>query len=449
MTRPFVAVAVLCAGCQPVTCDATVADGMHTVIDVTWDAPRLGTSWVTYDGGEGSIDTPHVDDTDTSHVVELLGLLPLTDVSYTATTQRSHKTWTCSGTIRTGNLPPGLPPLSVTVDERAKESPERYVLGTMNGDAPALFVIDRAGEWRWARAGEPQVATPDVEHRIGGPNVLFNRQASDRATDIGDIVEVAPDGSEVRTIRTPLAHHVFAQGPHGRLALFAIDVRPWTDPATGETMQLVGDKVQEIREGGEIVTLFDTWDHVEPVPDASWDTAFYPQGKDWTHGNGINWNPERGSYLVSFGNARIVFEIDAETGDVIRQLGGRGGYGFTADSVRFFHEHDPRYLDDNTLIVGMSKGGGPGSGAVEYTIDDDRHNIKEIWQYGLDGPLRTESLGQGIPLDNGDVLVSYGGSGVIREVTPAGEVVWELKAGLGAGFGNVEVFDDFYAPRTR
>lgn len=449
MTRGTVIVALLAAGCQPVTCDATVADGVHTVVDVAWETPRPGESWVEYDGGEGPIETPHVDDGEPAHAAELLGLLPLADVAYTAITRRNHRTWTCTGTVRTGNLPAGLPQLSVTIDDRAKQSPERYLLGSVMGEPSALFAIDRGGEWRWVRVGDPAIASPDAEHAIGGPDVLFNEQSAGRSTDIGDIVQLRPDGSTRRTLDAPLSHHMFAQGPGGRIAFLAIDVRPWTDPDSGETMQLVGDKVQEIRDGGEIVTLFDTWDHVDPVPDPNWDSHFYPQGKDWTHANGINWDPDRGSYLVSFGNVRIVFEIDAETGDVIRQLGGRGGYQFTPDSTRFLHQHDPRYLDDHTLIVALSKGGGTGSGAAEYTIDDDRRNLTEIWQYGLDGDLRTQSLGQGIPLENGDVLVSYGGTGVIQEVTPAGDVVWELKTAFGSAFGNVEMFDDFYAPRSR
>ena len=47
-------------------------------------------------------------------------------------------------------------------------------------------------------------------------------------------------------------------------------------------------------------------------------------------------------------------------------------------------------------------------------------------------------------LSNGNRLLAFGTSGIIREVTPQGEVVWELQSPLGTAFGRVMALQEFY-----
>ena len=53
-------------------------------------------------------------------------------------------------------------------------------------------------------------------------------------------------------------------------------------------------------------------------------------------------------------------------------------------------------------------------------------------------------LGQARRLKNGNTLITYGGGGVVREVTPEGEPVWELSTPLGTWLGNVSWVDPVF-----
>lgn len=443
-------IALALLACGPSECVATVDDDVRTTVNVDWTARAGGTASATFDPGDGETATTEHETDGRDYTVGLYGLLPLTDVPWTAiTTSRGGHETTCAGVTRTGNLPAGLPDLTVTVDDRARQSPERYLLGGASSEErPVLFAIDRTGRWRWYHEGDAGTVIPDVEFQRGTNTVLFTTQAVDRSVDLGRITAVELDGTPGREMRIPLGHHVFAQGPDGDLAWLAIDVRPWTDPDTGETNDLVGDVVNVTHRDGTTDALFSIWDHLEPVPRANWTaTQFYPQGLDWSHGNGLNWSPERQSYVVSFGNATVVFEIDDTTGAVLRQFGGAGGYRYEGESTHMFHQHDAKLTPEGTLLVAeTTPDPSGGSGAIEYAIDDDRGVISEIWSSGLDGTMRSKSLGQVIPLQNGNRLVSLGASGVIREVTLEGDVVWQVETPSGWGFANAWPFDDFYAP---
>ena len=67
----------------------------------------------------------------------------------------------------------------------------------------------------------------------------------------------------------------------------------------------------------------------------------------------------------------------------------------------------------------------------------------EIWSNASDQAGLT-MLGQAHRLESGNVLVNYGGKGIIREITPEGEVVWELSSPLGTWFGNARVADSLF-----
>jgi hypothetical protein len=82
--------------------------------------------------------------------------------------------------------------------------------------------------------------------------------------------------------------------------------------------------------------------------------------------------------------------------------------------------------------------------AVEFEVDDANQTMTEVWQFGRDEGLNVQALGQAIRLKNGNTFVNYGSTGILREVSPAGQVVWEAYTGSGTFFGNVYPFESFY-----
>ena len=72
------------------------------------------------------------------------------------------------------------------------------------------------------------------------------------------------------------------------------------------------------------------------------------------------------------------------------------------------------------------------SRAVEYELDREAGTVRQVWSYDLG--IYTSSTGDADRLANGNTLITAAGTRTpgadmrVVEVTPAGEVVWEVNA---------------------
>ena len=399
--------------------------GPHTA-EIHWAHPSSSAQLTFGHAGELERTTPLVW-ADEGWAADLIGLPALSDVYYRLVSDEQ----TCDGVFATTNLPATLPVLSVSKLLPAEMSAERYVVGVVMGAGDALFVLDRLGQWRWHYQHDPAVLVSDVH--LDGREILFNSYDEARIEDIGQVHRIDLAGQTLETIRTEGGHHVFAPLPDGGVAFPSVDTRAWVDPKTGEALQVVGDRILEVAPDGTVREVFTIWDHEEPVRTDAWDDAFYAFGVDWSHANALSYHPGRDSYLLSLGHLEVIYEIDRSSGDVLQR--------FSADQVisgsGWTFQHDPNWTEDETLLLVSHEEGS--TWAREYTVDS---GLQEVWsQPGIESGF----LGQTRRLSNGNTLINYGGKGVIREVTPDGEIVWEIEAALGSWFGNVVLADALFS----
>jgi hypothetical protein len=422
-------------------CVATVDEDVRTRLHVTWDAPEGGTSWVEFapEGREGLV-APAPETSGERHAV-LVGAGPLEDVSWTAITEIDGRRWTCEGTTGTGNAPSGLPTLDVTVWDAAASSPERFVLGALqHPEGSLVFLADREGRLVWWEEIEPGRAIVDVEP-LGGPNIAWNAFDGNFAADLSELRFASVLGGEVTTIRTPLAHHTFTVVPDG-FAWLALDVRDWTDPDTGELRRVAGDAIVVGAPGEEPRTVWSSWDAfvVEAYP--GWDQPpFYEGMVDWTHGNALRWEADRGAYLYSTSDLSTIGLVDPGTGEMVESYGHHGAYAIEAPG-QFIDQHDPSFTADGHLLVSTRTMPEDVTHAAEFEIDHTTRSIRQVWESGVDHGYTAMWLGQASRLANGNTLVGYGSEGVLQEITPDHQVVWELRLSLGATIGMVELVDD-------
>ena len=87
---------------------------------------------------------------------------------------------------------------------------------------------------------------------------------------------------------------------------------------------------------------------------------------------------------------------------------------------------------------------GTESRAVEYTIDLETGLAELVWEHVSDPPLYVYSLGDLARLPSGNTLVVWSTSGLMEEVTPAGEVVLQVGLPLGVGFGYTRWMETLY-----
>lgn len=409
-------------------CVASVDDSVRTRLHVSWQAPA-GRSWVEFSAeGREPLVAPATDGE--AHAAVLVGAGPLEDVAWTAITDDGERRWTCSGEISTGNGDAGLPPVELVAWEPEIASPHRFVLGTLLGPDAWVFLLDREGRYVWWQRADPEQTVVDVEP-VGGPEITWNTFSYDFSEDASALRTASVLGGPSADRRTPLGHHTFEVTPDG-VAWLALDVRDWIDPATEATSRMGGDALVV----GERV-LWSAWDTFQPEPSASSDAKFYADVVDWTHGNGLTWDAERGVFLYSSFGLETVVTIDAATGEVTDSYGLHGAHWFAEGA--FHEQHDPSFTPEGTLLVSTLDEASGTTQAVEWSADAD--GLRPAWASG-DAGLRALWLGQATRLANGNTLVGYGSAGVVQEVTPDRRVAWEIRAGLGYGVGMVTLVTD-------
>ena len=365
----------------------------------------------------------------------LFGLPPLTEVAWRLLNEDGALV--CQDDLITPNLPVGLPQLSVTIHNEDRISSEAVFLGTTLGESATVFAVDREGHWLWHVPLEEGLIAVDVH--IQGKSILHNVFAAEFTEDVGEIRWLNLAGEQTASLRTEGGHHVFEPTPDGTIAWPAVDIRDWYDEKREEMITIVGDRLMESHPDGTSQELFNVWDVEDPERHEQWSSGFYDQGFDWTHANGVSYSAERDSYLLSLGHVDAIYEIDRTTGAPIQRMDSDW---VVRSHPPFAFQHDPHWTDDGTLMM-LSYTDDITPVAIEYDVNTERGHMREIWSETA-APGGIAMLGQARRLENGNVFINYGGKGLMRELTPDGEIVWELSSSLGTWFGNVRPGDALF-----
>ncbi len=449
--------ALLCA-CRGIALDVTaeINPDIATVVEVSWTTGQDAISWVEYGLTEDyELSTPRSETAGTEHDFALYGLPSLSTVYYRAVAEVDGKEYYAKGEIETSGLPATLPDFDIQINESAQVSSEPYVLVLLVGTASAILIIDRDGEIVWYRElqgfiGENPTGYGDAQWALDGNDLIYNQYvvALQDPNEIGNVFRVSLTGEEVEKVHTPLAHHAFAQLDDGAYAYVAADARPYTLPGDDEAITFVGDTIDVVDADGSIETIFSTWDWSAPDGIPEWTSTFYENAMEWTHSNDLRWYPEDDTFLLSVGYSDAVLEIDDTTGEVLAHYGAGGDVPIAEGSTAFSFQHDPHWTDDGTLLLISSYEGDDGPGGIEETValeyEVSGGELVEIWSYGKGELLDTVAEGQVHRLDNGNTLINWGFTGLVREVTTDNEVVWELQSLAGAGVVGARPLAGFY-----
>lgn len=399
-----------------------------TILVVRWTQARAAEStWLefTFENDEVLSSRPKTGETGAREEV-VLGVPAEADVSIRVVSRDGdavHSTRDHAG--RTGALPSQLPRAEVTAYDPSRASPERYLLGavedSMGGCGPScydlgtdwLYVMDRQGRTVWYYAN---VAS--------NPSSAYQRRARD-----GEYL-------------------VFDQRPTSAVARRGV-VKMTLDARYFEEMALPVSECIDVTEDGGI--LFDTTMGVlsesdrEGVVRSIWSCPEEFGPAFYCFSNTVNYSPTTDTVFMAFPEENTVVEIDRVSGTLVGHYGDApGGYAFSPPSLRFEYPHFPNLTPEGTLLVsshlpGYSDTYTPVAGAhafMEFELDREGRRLVEKWVYdaGQEWPMHK---GMAVRLENGNTLVNYGTGGVIRELTPEGDTVFEAKFDVPSG-------DDFY-----
>lgn len=392
---------------------------------------------------DGTADTTAPIEDGTAHDVPLVGIPPLTDVTFTAFTTTDQRTFRCEGSTRTGNLPPGAPDLAVTVNDASRTSSERYLFGSaISLTQFAQMAIDREGRVRWLVLDDPDhYGIQSRPARAGG--VVRNRFTREPFFREGELVWSPMVGEPTRTeeATTDGSHHVFLELPDGDVVFIRADVRQGQLSDGPHT--IVGDELMELAPDGTLRSIFTTWDHIAVRDEITAFAQTWPEGLDWTHGNALDYDAERDTLLLSLANVRTTLEIDRATGALLRSFHGADDWTLDGDDygvvsgTAFDHPHDPHWSAQGTLLMSAIEPDTYASVALEYALDEQAHTLTEVWRYKPLPAVVNWALGQVQELENGNRLVATSSVGLVQEVAPDGTVVWEVHTPLNVVFGQV------------
>lgn len=277
-------------------------------------------------------------------------------------------------------------------------------------------------------------------------------------------------------------HHDIHELPNGNLIALSTELIA-TDPETARTLcpanpatHLVADVVVEFERSGAVVGRWPVAPLFDPVarpgsdmcPDGpdprSPEGWMYPDvtgERDWTHANAVDLDEEHNALIVSLREVDSVVAIryqddeNGPAGEALWDLGPEGDLTMRGDGLFQYHQHGIDFrgkgtvlaFDNGNLRPGTQDSGGiqPSfSRAVLYKIDPKARTVRQVWEHRDEspwgGPMYVPFLSDTDPLENGNVLITYGAF-LDRDNRPHARIVEVAPDIEGGGAGDEVVFD--------
>lgn len=402
----------------------TVHPDVSTLLEVRWaQAEAVEAVRVEYqvDGVWTTTPTRAVDAGRQSEV--LLGIPPETvvDVRIVETVD-GVETTTDVGTGETGPLPADFPvPSLVTLDE-AGVSAAPWLLVTVATGEPNykgpwwMYILDRQARVVWYRAlWDDRVS---VMSRVSADGTHLTWSEASWFADPPTIERATLDGRWSESLEAPELGYTYDELPDGT---FAYDSWHFDGDIGIRTLAADG-------------TTTDVWSC----------TDWEPEGRSWGDcgSNTVNYDETRGTYLWSLYDLATVVEVDP-SGVALASWGDFGDDPLTPKDARLQMPHYPNWTADGTLLLSAQVAGEERvQFAREFALEPDTGGLEQVWSYATDERY-AECSGEAVRVEGGNTLLNYGCGAAIREVTPDGEVVWDVET--GALIGHQTPIADLYA----
>jgi hypothetical protein len=382
-----------------------------------------------------------------------------------------------------------------TVGLVANESPQPglVLFGSMGGTTTYLINNDGLVVNSWASSFRPALMGYLLEsgHLLRTARISQVNPQLNGAGRGGRIEEFDWDGNLVWSFdyngADHLAHHDIEPLPNGNVLLIAWDLMTEAEAiANGKNPALVNnylwiDSIVEVQPsplGDEIVWEWHARDHLiqdfDPTKANHGDPADHPElvdfnvgggGFDWTHANGIDYNPELDQIVISVRAMHEIWVLDHSTttaeaaghtggdsgkgGDILYRWGNPQNYDRgTAADRRLYGQHDAQWIEPGrpgagNIIVYNNGQGRPqgnystidevatpvgGDGSYPALSPGEPHAPPDaLWTYTADPPASFYSTNiSGVERQgNGNTLICEGTSGHLFDVDADGDTVWD------------------------
>lgn len=419
MRRTLGTLALVLAGCasggEPVVGAEVAFDpDVVTVVHVLAETAEPATVRVEWGldtaYGATSPETP----TGTDHDVVLLGLRAETTYHWrTVARVDGEDVYGPDDTFTTGELPDGVPDF-LLLDEADADTYGKWTLLTgqaLASETGFVVVLDDEAQVVWYRVHDGLLSWAEHE---GGGDVLYLIPGTE-----GKLVRTSLDGARRAEYPAPEGHHAGTRVPGAVGAYLATDLRAW------EGEDVLGDQIVEIAEDGTRRVVWTAWDTLEVEHHEGWDSE--EAGADWTHANGLAYDPTDDAYYVTLYYLGTALKISRATGEVLWQLGGPFSDFTFPEGEGPGRLHSPEPLADGRIAVFDNSVEG-GSAVSVYRIDEvaGTADREELWRLE-DGRVVTV-LGDVDRLPDGGWFTTWGNMRQMAVVGAEGQVSWRAES---------------------
>jgi outer membrane protein assembly factor BamB len=262
---------------------------------------------------------------------------------------------------------PDLTPAAVRITRQPRgTAPGDIFLAAQRGplqDGPMILGPQGGLIWYQPAPKGDSVTCFQTQSYQGKPVLTWWQGYANAAVGVGEDVIVNSNYQQIATVRAANGQqadlHEFRLTPQGT-ALISVEYPVYWDASSdgGSTHQLTFDSVvQEIDiPTGLVLFEWDSLDHV-PVTD-SYVPAIAGNIFDFFHLNSVQEDTD-GSIVISSRNTSTVYKLNAQTGAIIWQLGGKRSTFKLGRGVRFAFQHDVEIHNHDSLLTVFDNGGGP------------------------------------------------------------------------------------------
>jgi arylsulfate sulfotransferase len=361
-------------------------------------------------------------------------------------------------TFTTGALPTAtFPAITVTPPGLAKSGGVDLISAQGTGVTAVVYDTDGSVVWYYYDASLASGSAAFPIRELDNGDFLINFESDVREVDLaGRIVRQVtfPALNAALTaagysLQVNSIHHDLLGLSNGHWILLVNEHRDFQDlPGYPGTTTVLGDALVDLDTNNQPVWVWRAFDHM----DVNRHPYMFP---DWTHGNGLVYEPD-GGLLLSMRHQSWILKIDyangAGSGDILWRLGPEGDFTLsTTDPAQwFYNQHFPNLLQvsGSTQQIALYDNGDTRpdstgqpcsqdcySRAVIMNIDEAALTARIAWQY-LPGWYSFWG-GSVVVLPNGDVefdssAVNGGGSSVVEVPNgSAPHVVWQMNSSHG------------------